>query len=397
MNDGRPRVTREASQLDYQSLFEQAPGAFLVLLPDAPVYTTIAANDDRLAVTMSTREGPNSFIGRGVFEAFPDPPDDPSATGTRNLRASLDTVMRTKAAHQMAVQRYDIQSPDGVWQRRYWEPLNRPVLGSDGEVKYIVHYAMDVTDRELERATASAERAARVEAEGANHAKMEFLAAMSHELRTPLNAIAGYVDLLDLGIHGPITESQKATLARISKNQRHLLGLINDILSFAKLEAGHVRMEAKILSAREILESLDPLISPQAQARGIAYSVQVCDPGMKVVADPERIRQILLNLLGNAVKFTQKEGWVLLACDPVEDQVRFKVQDNGPGIPAEMHDAIFSPFVQIGRKLANPQEGVGLGLAISRDLARAMGGELTVESEPGRGSTFYVTLPKAGD
>ena len=380
---------------DYRLLFEQAPAAYLVLLPDAPVYTAIAASDNRVAITMTPRDGPNGFIGRGVFEAFPDPPDDSNATGTRNLRESLDAVLQTKAAHRMAVQRYDLQAPDGTWQERYWEPLNVPVLGSEGEIKYILHYVQDVTEREAERAANTLERAARAEAEGANQAKMLFLAAMSHELRTPLNAIAGYVDLIVLGIHGPITESQKATLVRITRNQRHLLGLINDILSFAKLEAGNVHMDTQVLSAREMLESLDPLIAPQAQARGIAYSVQVCDASMKVVGDPERVRQILLNLLSNAVKFTQIGGWVLLACHSDGDRVRFKVQDNGPGIAPEMHDNIFSPFVQVGRNLAHPQEGVGLGLAISRDLARAMGGELTVESQVGQGSTFFVTLPKA--
>jgi signal transduction histidine kinase len=381
--------------VNFQALFEQAPGAYLVLLPEPSRFPIVAASNAYLGATVTKRDGPNGIVTRGLFEAFPDPPDDPSATGTRNLRHSLETVLRTNAPHRMAVQRYDLQLPDGSWEQRFWQPLNTPVFDAEGTVEYILHAVEDVTERERQRQAAAAEHSAREEAEGANQAKLDFLAAMSHELRTPLNAIAGYVDLLELGIHGPVTEAQTAALLRVSANQRHLLRLINDILSFAKLEAGRVELVTETLSARAILESLDPLIAPQAHGKGIAYSVQICDPSLTVVGDAERIRQILLNLVGNAVKFTPVGGWIILACDPDGKEVRFRVQDNGPGIPRHQQEAIFSPFVQIGRKLDHPQEGVGLGLAISKDLARAMGGDIRVESRLGQGSTFWVLLPKA--
>jgi signal transduction histidine kinase len=383
--------------VDFHALFEQNPCAQLVLQPDRPRYSIAAVSDEYLHATHTRRDGPEGIIGRGIFEVFPDRPDDPEATGTRNLQHSLDAVLSTNAPHIMAVQRYDIQDPAGGWEVRYWEPLNTPVRGADGGIAYILHYVRDVTDREQQREATAIADTAREQAEEANHAKMDFLAAMSHELRTPLNAISGYVDLLELGIHGPITDAQRAALLRVSANQRHLLRLINDILSYAKLESGKLILDKEKLSARQILESMDPLIAPQAHGKGIAYSVQVCDPSLEIVADAERVRQILLNLVGNAVKFTPEGGWVVLACDPDGNRVRFRVQDNGPGIPLEQQEAIFNPFVQLGRKYDTPQEGVGLGLAISKDLAQAMGGDISVESDPGHGSTFWVVLPRAGD
>jgi signal transduction histidine kinase len=248
--------------------------------------------------------------------------------------------------------------------------------------------------RGQERARAEAE-AARAEAEEANHAKAGFLAAMSHELRTPLNAIGGYVDLLDMGIHGPLNEQQRRALDRIGINQRQLLALIQDILAFARLEAGQVAFDLETLNASEVLESIEPLVEPLAQLRGIRYRVVPCDVPLHFVGDPERVRQILVNIIGNAVKFTPQGGAIRVACSAEGDLVGIAVADTGPGIPPEKQEAIFHPFVQVERRLNRPQEGIGLGLAISRDLATAMGGRLEVESAPGEGSTFTLLLPRA--
>jgi PAS domain S-box-containing protein len=257
----------------------------------------------------------------------------------------------------------------------------------------------------VERCRAAEERerllreteAARAEAEAANRAKVDFLAAMSHELRTPLNAIGGYVDLLDLGIHGPVTEAQRTALTRIHANQRHLLTLINDILQFAKLEAGQVEFDPRRLGAWALLQSVEPLVAPSAAAKGVAYSARECDPSLGLIGDEERVRQILLNLITNAIKFTPAGGWVLLWCDTDAEWVCVRVRDNGPGIRPEDQRVIFDPFVQVGHWLNELRQGVGLGLAISRDLAHAMGGELSVESTPGEGSTFTLRLPRARD
>jgi PAS domain S-box-containing protein len=227
----------------------------------------------------------------------------------------------------------------------------------------------------------------------ANRAKSEFLASMSHELRTPLNAIGGYVDLLALGIHGPLTDAQAGALARVAANQRHLLTLINDILSFARLEAGQMEFELATLPALPLLSSVEALVLPQAEAKGVAYTLERCDPGLTFRGDAERVRQILLNLVGNAIKFTHEGGWVILSCAAAGEHVDIRVRDNGVGIAKDEQERIFDPFQQVGRRLNRPQDGVGLGLAISRDLARAMRGDLTVESTPDRGSTFTLRLP----
>jgi len=240
------------------------------------------------------------------------------------------------------------------------------------------------------------------EAERANRAKAEFLAVMSHELRTPLNAIGGYAQLLEMGVRGSLTEDQQEDLRRIQRSQKHLLSLINDVLNFAKLEAGHVRFEIAAVPLAETLRDVDVLIEPQVRARGLHYTRQVAAPTdhgapLAVLADREKLQQVVLNLLANAVKFTPPGGEISVSCGPAaaSGYVAVSVRDTGRGIPPDKLEAIFEPFVQVDRSTTRSGDGTGLGLAISRDLARAMGGDLVAESTLGAGSTFTLVLPRA--
>jgi PAS domain S-box-containing protein len=656
-----------AMPLDFQTLFESVSANCLVLASDSPRFTILAVTDGYLAVTMTRRE---SMVGRGLFEVFPDSnPDNTDRSGVSNLHASLDTVLATRSPHRMAVQRYDVQEQDGTWAVRHWAPENSPILGPDGEVRYLLHHVEEVTQRVLDReATAAAERGtdevravlermeavlgsiadafylldrdwrfthvndaaepllhttreallgrtlweafptvagsvfegpyreamatgrptsaeayfdalgtwfdvrsypwsgglmvhfrdigarkaaeaererllraleverarladvfhrapsfivafrgpeqvygfvneayyqlvghreiigkplleaipeirdqgfvevlrhvydtgepwvgretpvllqrtpgasletryldmvfqplveadgtrsgvvvhgsditaqvlarrevevllgeserARADAEAANRAKSEFLAVMSHELRTPLNAIGGYAELIELGIRGPITPEQRNDLARIQQSQRHLLGLINGVLNYARVEAGAVHYSVEDTALAEVLAACEALIAPQVRSRGLAFEHVPCDRSLLVRADREKLQQIVLNLLSNAVKFTEPGGRIALRC--IEQatsgefgaRVSVQVSDTGIGIAPEQLDRVFEPFVQIDASLTRTREGTGLGLAISRDLARGMGGELSAESVLGAGSRFTLTLPR---
>jgi PAS domain S-box-containing protein len=233
---------------------------------------------------------------------------------------------------------------------------------------------------------------ARNAAEEANRAKSQFLAVMSHELRTPLNAIGGYVQLIELGIHGPVSAAQMEALGRVLRAQRHLLRLINDVLNLSRIEAGRVEYVQEAIDVRRLLDDVLPMIEPQLNAGGLTATTD-STPGLEVLADREKVQQILINLLTNAVKFTPAGGSIRVASRRVGNRVEIQVRDSGIGIPADKLASIFEPFVQVETEHAKRREGSGLGLAISRDLARGMNGDLTVTSELNAGSSFTLTLP----
>jgi signal transduction histidine kinase len=284
------------------------------------------------------------------------------------------------------------------------------VQASHGELRTQVRTARSLA-AELEHANAQMEAAlaeadaARDEAQAANRSKSEFLATMSHEIRTPINAIIGYTDLLTMELEGPLTPGQHAQLERVRFSSRHLTGLVEQLLDFARIEAGSLRIERRVAFVEDAVAAAVTVLGPEAARKGVALSSD-CAGGLRYHGDPQRVDQILLNLVSNSVKFTEPGGRATLRCAHAHGKlpatqaegawVCLRVEDTGIGIAPDQVERIFEPFVQVESGYTRRHGGAGLGLAISRRFARWMGGDLTVESTPGAGSAFTLWLPAAG-
>ena len=343
--------------------------------------------NDRLAEINGL--SPAAHIGRRVGELLP------------HIAGAAESLLREVL--ETGRPRLDVEingeTPARPGEQRVWQESFLPLRDGAGRVigvNVVCHEVTAQRHADAERARLlESERAARAAAEAASRAKSDFLATMSHELRTPLNAISGYTELLQLGIYGAVSDAQRETLDRIHRSQTHLLALINEVLNYARIEAGAVRYRLSDVPVGEALAIAESLVLPQARAKGLAMEVVPCASSVVARADPEKLQQVLLNLLSNAVKFTQPGGAVRLDCVVAGGQVRVRVRDTGIGISADQCEAIFEPFVQVDAKLTRTQDGAGLGLAISRDLARGMGGDLTASSVVGAGSAFTLRLPAA--
>ncbi|MDQ6747712.1 MAG: ATP-binding protein [Candidatus Dormibacteraeota bacterium] len=399
---------------DFHALFQSAPGLLLALAPDLSI---VAVSDAYLAATMTRRE---EILGRDIFDVFPDNPEDSSATGTTNLRASLEQVRSDLKPHAMAVQKYDIQRPaadGGGFEVRYWSPLNSPVIGPDGMLAYIIHRVEDVTayvalvesmQAKDQAAAHLREQTALMEAEilrrseenhvanrrleAANRAKDFFLSATSHELRTPLTAILGFADMLRLE---DLTETQLGWVAHITNSGKHLGRLLTDLLDIAQIQAGKLSLKMESMSPTEVVEDVVGLVAPLAAPREISVRVDHADAHCKVLADRRRLKQVLLNLVSNAIKYNHPGGDVSLVVEPAAPQgIRVTVRDSGPGLSESDQERLFTPFERLGAGKSGV-DGTGLGLAVSRGLVEAMGGAIGVNSSAGAGSTFWVELPRA--
>ena len=405
-----------------QGLFESLPGLFLVFTPDLKI---VSVSDALLEATMTKRE---NVVGRSIFEIFPD---QPGTSAISDWRASLDRVRQAVAPDTMAIQKYDIRRPDGVFEERYWSPMNSPVLGTDRRIEYFIHRVVDVTEfvrqksypatsalapltrmeqmeaeilhnsaelqtanRQLHDANAQLLQA-KAAAEAASRSKSTFLSTMSHEIRTPMNAILGYAQLMlrDTGLGA----DAKTNLKIIGRSGEHLLTLINDVLDMSKIEAGRIELNVVTFNFPKLLEDLGAMFRLRAEAKALRFEMVADGESVSYVkSDEGKIRQALINLLGNAIKFTER-GHIKLHVTLDQrsaDQLWLlaDVEDTGSGLTDEEQQKLFEPFSQAKGGL-NTQEGTGLGLAISRNYAQLMGGDVTVTSSPGQGSIFRLEIP----
>ncbi|GLC28556.1 PAS domain-containing protein [Roseisolibacter agri] len=371
-----------AAREHLERIISQAPVSMYIARGREHVYEVV--NDAWCAIVKKRRE---DVVGRSMREAFPE------LVG-QGIFELVEHIYDGGTPLRLPAQQTRLDTDGtGKHTEHFFNIVYQPLRDETGAVYAMAVVATEVT--ELVQARRDAE-AALATAEAANRAKSEFLAVMSHELRTPLNAIGGYAELIELGIHGPVTEEQRTALARIQTSQRHLLGLINEVLNYTRVEAGAVRYDVADVPVAATLATCVTLVSPQLDARRLSLTVTPCEPAQLALrADREKVQQIVLNLLSNAIKFTEPGGRLAMWCTPGADRVAIHVSDTGRGIAAAELERVFEPFVQVDASRTRTQEGVGLGLAISRDLARGMGGELTVESVLGTGSTFTLVLPRA--
>jgi PAS domain S-box-containing protein len=353
-------------------------------------------------------------IARDIETRYPTDPASPAGihhvirTGERVLVPEIPEAMLLNAAHDdehlRLIRELQLESYICVPLKLRDEVIGALTLVSSNPAHRYTEADADLAAELARRAAVAIDNAklftaaedARVNAERANAAKSDFLAMMSHELRTPLNAISGYAELLETGVRGELTPEQMADVHSIQRSQAHLLAIINDMLNFAKLEAGKVQFEHVKTALNPLLDGLEELIRPQLREKNLAYEYRPFDRRSTATIDGEKFQQILLNLLSNAVKYTDEGGRVCLEWEIEGAEVVVRVRDTGKGIPGDKLQAIFEPFVQVEPLRTRVTGGAGLGLAISRDIARAMGGDISVKSKLREGSTFTLRLPKDG-
>ena len=399
----RDAIDRERAK--YLELFEFAPDPYLLTDSAGVIHEANYASTQLLGVAH------DFLVGKPLLTYFEEP-------ARRSFRQQLDRLCgmerlddwevtlkpRSGESRPISVSIGRVAGKDNATRGYRWilRDISQRKHAEDALRQANRELEMRVAARTTQLATANqlkdellvAERKAREQAEVSNRVKSEFLALLSHEFRTPLQAIFGYTELLERELHGPLTDSQRRDLQRIQQSQQHLLGLINTILEYAKLDSGQpIDISIGPVAMDEALSPMEALIGASLETKKLRFVYECTDPSVTAHADPAKVRQIVLNLLANAIKFTESGGQISLGCDVADGQVEVWVRDTGRGIPKDKLEAIFEPFVQL-RVQGALSVGTGLGLAISRRLAAAMGGVLTANSSFGQGSTFTLRLPR---
>jgi PAS domain S-box-containing protein len=400
----------ERLQLQFQTLFESAPGLYVVLKPDL---TITAASDAYLKATMTKRE---AILGHGIFDVFPDNPDDPEADGVSSLRESFNRVLQNKASDTMAIQKYDIRRPDGVFVERFWSPINSPILGADGQVEFIIHRVEDVTEFVLQNRRKSlttqpnradvVKRLEQMEAEvfqstrqlkaaneqlrAANEELEAFSYSVSHDLRAPLRHIDGFADLLQRQAAAKLDERDRRYLNIIASSARQMGLLIDDLLVFSLM--GRTELRCIRVSSDSLLKEAVNAAQNEANGRQITWKMAALP---EVEADPAMLRQVWTNLIHNAVKYTRNRNpaSIEVGCnDGPDNEWIFFVRDNGVGFDMEYAHKLFGVFQRLHR--SDEFEGTGIGLANVRRIISRHGGRTWAQAKPDGGATFYFSLPK---
>jgi signal transduction histidine kinase len=403
-------------EVPFRQLFEDSPEPTLVLAPDAPRYTMVAATRARLLVTNTTIDS----IGRGLFEVFPDNPDDPASDSMRSLRASLDRVLQTRLADTMPLQKYDIRREDGTFETRYWSPRNEPVLSPEGQVTYIIHRAQDVTQmmranelgdeaREKARVTQGAlERAvmqhsqqlsasvrdlrrANSDLAQLDAAKTAFFSNISHEFRSPLTLMLGPLEdeLADSASAGTSPRRERLEIAH--RNAVRLLKLVNSLLDFSRIEAGRMQASYEATDLATLTRDLASNFRSAIERGGLTLTVDCAELPEPVYVDRDMWEKIVLNLMSNAFKHTF-HGGIAVRLLYQDGSVRLTVEDTGVGIPESELPRVFERFHRVRNAASRTHEGSGIGLSLVKELVQLHAGSIAVDSQPNLGSRFSVTL-----